>query len=164
MMSRICIISDTHDNILSIRRALNLMASNPPSLVVHCGDISSAAALAEFAGLPMRLVFGNCDHDRRSLNREAAKLGFEEIADILRFTQSGSKFFVSHGSDSSILREAVRSGEYDFVLTGHSHERCDMLEGGTRIINPGALYRAAAYSYAELDLRDGSLRFVEVPK
>jgi predicted phosphodiesterase len=51
----------------------------------------------------------------------------------------------------------VSSGEYDLVLTGHTHEVHDFHEGQTRCINPGAAGSGAHKTCAMLDLESGSL-------
>jgi putative phosphoesterase len=50
----------------------------------------------------------------------------------------------------------------DYVFHGHTHRRDDYREAGMRIINPGALHRAAVKTVALLDLSTDDLRFIEV--
>ena len=158
----ICILSDTHDRIALIRRALFLVTALSPDLVIHCGDITEASTLEEFAGLPMRFVFGNCDHGRRELNRCAHRFGFDEIAPTLELEWQGRQLFASHGFEGAVLREAVRSQRFDYVFHGHTHERRDETIGRTRVINPGALHAASPPGFAALDLETGRLEFVDV--
>jgi predicted phosphodiesterase len=46
---------------------------------------------------------------------------------------------------------------------GHTHERRDERRGGTRIVNPGALHRAPAFTVAVLVPSEDRLDFLEVP-
>jgi predicted phosphodiesterase len=50
----------------------------------------------------------------------------------------------------------------DYLFFGHTHVPQDERERGTRLINPGALHRAAEYTVALLDLATDELRFLEV--
>jgi predicted phosphodiesterase len=52
----------------------------------------------------------------------------------------------------------------DYLLHGHSHEVRDERVGRTRIINPGALCRAARYTAAILDPDADALEVLEVAK
>lgn len=160
----ILILSDTHDNTPALRRALASPEAKEASLIVHCGDITLPDTLDEFAGFPVRLVLGNCDICETELNQSAARLGFSELGETLEFAHSGKTFFVYHGTRADILDAALRSQKYHYILTGHSHRQRNEKCGKTRIINPGALYRASTYSIALLDPVKDSLRFVPVEK
>jgi predicted phosphodiesterase len=48
------------------------------------------------------------------------------------------------------------------LLSGHSHESWDRMEGRVRRVNPVALYRAEEYSVAVVDLGLGEVRFERV--
>ena len=162
MSDTVCILSDTHDNVRVVSCAAALIRKISPMLVVHCGDIGSINVLHELADLPMRYVFGNCDHNRRELSKECSRLGLFDILEELRFEIHGRTFLACHGSEYSIVEEAVESQAFDYVLMGHMHEKYDRREGRTRVINPGALCRAPVFTFAELDPARDLLRFVEV--
>ncbi len=164
MTGKLIILSDTHDNGAAIRRALRIIEAEEPEAVIHCGDIVSPRTLDGFKGLPIRFVFGNCDLHRKALNARASELGFDAIKDELEFSVSGLRFFAYHGTEWTLLEERIDSGDYDFVFHGHSHEKRDEYRGRTRIINPGALYRAPVYSLAVLEPAGGKATFIEIPK
>ena len=73
------IISDTHENVPVIERVVEQLKALRPELVVHCGDIISPPVLKRFAGLPLRVVFGNNDGESDGLQAVAQELGFGEI-------------------------------------------------------------------------------------
>jgi putative phosphoesterase len=164
MKYTIGIISDTHEDVRMICKAVRVIKSRAPDLVVHCGDIISPPVLEHFAGLPLRLVFGNNDGERSGLKKKCAELKFIEIDDTLVFTHGGKSFFVNHGTRSSVINTAVSSQEYDYVLHGHTHEARNELIGRTRVINPGALFSAESYSIAFLEPETGAVEFVEIPE
>jgi hypothetical protein len=83
MTTIVGILSDTHEDIRMIRKAVRLLLERAPALVIHCGDIISPPVLEQFKGLPMRLVFGNNDGERSGLKKKCQELGFDEIHDTL---------------------------------------------------------------------------------
>jgi predicted phosphodiesterase len=50
------------------------------------------------------------------------------------------------------------------VLHGHTHEIRDERVGLTRVINPGALHRAARYTAAVLEPASDRLEIIVVPR
>lgn len=162
MTTSIGIVSDTHENVRPIIKAVALLKERNPSMVIHCGDIISPPVLERFAGLPLRLVYGNNDGERSGLKRKCAELGFAEIADSLTFESGGKKFFVNHGTNPRVIDDAVESQQYDYVLHGHTHEMRNEVVGRTRVINPGALFAADGYTIAFLTVETGEVEFVEI--
>jgi len=155
------IISDTHENVRLIMRAVTFFKSKNLDLVIHCGDLISPPVMEHFVGLPMRFVFGNNDGERSGLRKKALELGFGEIDDTLSFEHSGKSFFVYHGTDMRTVDKAVQSQKYDYVLHGHTHEVRNELVGKTRIINPGALFAAPVYTVALLEVESGKVSIEE---
>jgi putative phosphoesterase len=164
MTNLIGIVSDTHEDVRMIRRAVKIFKERSPQLVIHCGDIISPPVLEHFAGLPMKLVFGNNDGERSGLKKTCEELGFDEIDDTLNFEYEGKSFFVNHGTRSRVIDEAVSIQQYDYVLHGHTHLQRDEMVGRTKIINPGALFSADMYSIAFLTPETGAVEFVEIPE
>jgi putative phosphoesterase len=164
MTDVIGIISDTHEDVRMIRKAIRILKERAPALVVHCGDIISPPVLEHFAGIPVRFVYGNNDGERSGLKKKCSEMGFYGIEDTLSFTHAGRSFFVNHGTRLQTIEEAANSQQYDYVLHGHTHERRNEVRGKTRIINPGALFSADTYSIAFLEPETGSVEFVEIPE
>jgi putative phosphoesterase len=161
--SRIGIISDTHEDIRMINRAVKILRERSPALVVHCGDIISPPVLESFKGLPMRFVFGNNDGERSGLRKKCQELNFEPIEETSTFTFDNKRFFVNHGTRSETINDAIATQSYDYILHGHTHEQRNQVIGNTRVINPGALFSAEIYSIAFLDPSSGVVEFVEIP-
>jgi len=158
----ICIISDTHENLAAVPEAVARMKALNPELVIHCGDIISPPVLKQFEGLPLRAVFGNNDGERAGLQRIAAACGFAALADELELEVRGKRFYVYHGAKPEKLAQAAMSGEYDYVLTGHTHTVRDERIGKARIINPGSLFMSPPHTFATLDPETDSLEIIEV--
>ncbi|MFH1029736.1 MAG: metallophosphoesterase family protein [bacterium] len=75
---RIAIISDSHDNLTNIYKALDWMNKNGVSEIIHCGDVCASSALAEIAKNfkgKIHLVYGNVDGDHEGMEKMAEKAG-----------------------------------------------------------------------------------------
>jgi len=164
MTDVIGIVSDTHEDVRMIRKAVRIFKERHPAFVVHCGDIISPPVLEHFAGISLRLVYGNNDGERSGLKKKCLELGFYGIEETLNFSHAGRTFFVNHGTSARTIEAAADSQQYDYVLHGHTHEQRNELRGKTRIINPGALFSADRYSIAFLEPETGAVEFVELPE
>ena len=56
------------------------------------------------------------------------------------------------------------AAEVRYLCHGHTHTALDARRGKTRVINPGALHRAAEYTVALLDTDTDTLTFYPVPR
>lgn len=157
------IVSDTHENTRLITKAVKIFKERAPEFVIHCGDIVSPPVLERFAGLKVKVVYGNNDGERSGLRKKCQELGFHEITDTLEFEHLGKKFFVNHGTNPASIQKAIDTQTYDYILHGHTHQCRDELIGLSRVINPGALFMAPLYSIAFLNAGTGQVEFVEIP-
>lgn len=160
------ILSDTHGNVSRTRRAIALLKNFAPVHIIHCGDIESQHVLTELAvGFPdpdttVTCVLGNVDGpacdwiDPLPHIRVAGRKAELEI--------DGVKIAVIHGDDSRALTSSIESQNYDYIFTGHTHERDDEKKGRTRVINPGAVHRTSIPSCAVLNLTTGSLTYLDL--
>lgn len=158
------ILSDTHENEPAIQAALALLKRYPLEFIVHCGDIISPPVLENFEGFNVRFVFGNNDGEEDGLRAKAKQLGLGPIEDELTFSALGKAFHVYHGTSARHLQKLIDSQQYDYILTGHTHVVRDETIGKTRVINPGALFRAPRYTCAVLDIATSRLEILDIPK
>ena len=156
------IVSDTHENTRLIVRAVKVFKERSPTFVIHCGDIISPPVLERFAGLSLKVVFGNNDGERSGLKKKCAELGFDEIKDELSFEFLGKSFFVYHGTNPAVVTRAVDTQNFDYVLHGHTHVKRNEIVGRTKVINPGALFMAQEYSIAFLNVETSEVEFVTI--
>jgi uncharacterized protein len=161
-MMKIAIVSDTHNNYPTVEAALEVLRSRKVNFVIHCGDICDSETVWLFQGLTTHFVFGNCDHDRHSLRQAVYGIGGELHEPFGHLELARKKLAFLHGDDESLLK-SIEHGGFDFVFHGHTHVTRDQRIGGTRVINPGALYRARIRTFALLDLKSGDLETVTVP-
>lgn len=159
------IISDTHDNVLSIKKAVDIFKAMECDLVIHCGDVIAPLTIQFFKGLNIKFVRGNCDGDVPNLKKKAEEINGEFFEDIYEFTYEGKKFVSYHGNDQMELKKLIDSRQYDYVLTGHTHKKTDQKIRETRVINPGAHYPTVEEkTVAVLDVKQDKLQFMEVNK
>jgi putative phosphoesterase len=164
---KIGILGDTHGNGGRTATAADVLATHGVSAVFHCGDIGNEDVLTELIAVfelpqvPVYCVFGNCDYPPDFSQFPANTV--VQLRD--RFAEveiGGASVAVAHGDDAVRLRAAIQSGKYDYVLTGHTHRMDDTRHGTTRVINPGAVHRAADPTVAVLDLQTDTLSYIPI--
>lgn len=159
------VMSDSHDNLEAIRRAVEFFNSKKVKLVLHAGDIISPFTIRVFRELtcPIRAVTGNNDGDLLALRRF-----FEDKGEVHNFFLSlevdGVKVAVNHGHYPEVLESLISSGKYDVVVCGHTHERVNKRVGKTLVVNPGETcgYLTGKRSVAILDTEKLQAEIVEI--
>lgn len=140
---KIGVISDTHDQIDNIKRAIKILNDEKVELVIHCGDWVAPFTLHLYKELncPIKGIFGNNDGDRfRHLKRAAAlKLNIEYEERFMELEVEGQKIAVFHGDYQEIVEALVTCGKYDAVFHGHTHIKVNQTVGKTLSLNPGTL-------------------------
>jgi len=130
------VMSDSHDNVTMIRRAVALFREAGCDLVLHAGDFIAPFAARELQalGCPVKAVYGNCDGEKIGL--EKALEGFAEIHEApLVFLSSGRRFLLVHYHFS--VGKYAAAGNYDVIVFGHTHKPELKKEGRTLVLNPG---------------------------
>jgi putative phosphoesterase len=149
---RIGIVSDTHGNRLMVTRALTELREREITTVLHCGDIDDPETVELFRGFTTHFVFGNCDIDKGALREAMADIGATLHDHFGSVELEGVKLAFTHGDEKTLMRDVERSGYYDFLFYGHTHQAEEHRTGPTRVINPGALHRARPKTFVVLDL------------
>ena len=157
------ILSDTHGRADAMGEGMRLLRAAGAAYFVHCGDVGSEAVLDHLAGEPAAFVFGNNDWDRAGLRRYAEALGVRCLGAHDTLDLAGKRVAVTHGDDGALVSRILSADRPDYLLVGHSHVPGEQRVGNTRVINPGALYRAKVKTVALLDLSSDELRWIEVP-
>ncbi|HEX55123.1 MAG: YfcE family phosphodiesterase [Candidatus Altiarchaeales archaeon] len=159
------IISDTHDNIEAIKRAVELLNSEGVSIVIHAGDIISPFTIREFKELRARLyaVFGNNDGEKEGLKKKFSEIN-AEIQEILRIEYKDKKICVYHGTYEEIVDALIRSGNYDIVIRGHTHKLDIRNFSGVLMINPGEVcgYLTGKMTLVLLDVENMRTKVCEI--
>lgn len=162
---RIGIVSDIHDNLTGLRAALHIFTSGKIGTLLFLGDFCSpipARVLAGFDG-EIHAVFGNGDGDRFAIARFAA----EEAPNLhlhgehAELELGGRRLALTH---YPLYGSALaRTGDYDAVFSGHTHERHVERFGECIWANPGevlgwkgapsvAIYDTGSHEVTLLDL------------
>lgn len=158
---RVGILSDTHDQLETTRKAIGILTAEGAEVLIHCGDLTGPEIVHECGGLPSYYVFGNNDFDESGLRRAMELVGGVCLEQGGQIELAGKRIAVTHGDLAREVRKLAVE-EPDYLLFGHSHQPADRRRGPTRWINPGALHRAKRHTVAVLDLREDLLRFVKI--
>jgi uncharacterized protein len=158
---KIAVLSDTHSKHSTVVAALDEAARRGAELILHCGDIADPETVRLFPA-HTHFVFGNCDHDRDAMTRAIEEIGATIQQPFSHIELDGTTIGFVHGDDGALLRDLERSDAFDFLFYGHTHQAREHRSGKTRVINPGALYRAALKTFAILDLPGGAIETVVV--
>lgn len=132
---KIGVISDTHDNLPKIKKAVELFNAEGVQLVIHAGDIIAPFAAEAMSKLQCRViaVLGNNDGEKIILAKKFEDIG-ELHANMAQIEVGGRKIAVVHYSDS--VEALALSEQFDIVIYGHTH-KLDVRKGRTLVVNPG---------------------------
>jgi putative phosphoesterase len=163
------LVSDTHDNVKNANKIASIFSKIGVDVVFHMGDIVAPFTLKIFQAFPLYAVFGNNDGEKLLL-KEVAEKGGSIIGEApLEVQLGGKKFLLVHGWGSvertkRMVYSFARSGDFDFVLYGHTHQRDVKIIGNSTIINPGEACGCLSSngSAAILDLDAGEVEFLEI--
>lgn len=163
---RIGVLSDTHNNIGNLLKALRFFREEGISTLVHCGDMCNVTTAEQLGGFDLIYVNGNMDQTAEAINDSLWFMNpnSETPGAFFSGDVGGVKIGVTHGHLPGKLDKLIHSGGHAFVFTGHTHRRRDEVMGKTRVINPGALggarYGPRTVCIVDLDSRE--VRFIEV--
>jgi putative phosphoesterase len=160
------ILSDTHGRREAARAGIELLRAGGAKFLIHCGDVGDEDIFDLLAGgdPPAAFVWGNNDFDRQNLARYAMSIGVTCLDVSGSLELDGKKIAVTHGDHGGLVRKVLDAQDHDYLLVGHSHVPSDKRVGRVRVINPGALHRAAAKTVALLDLANDELKLLTVTK
>lgn len=138
---RIAILSDSHDNIWNLEKALVDVGRQGCEALLHCGDLVAPFILAQMAQAfdgPIHVVEGNNDGDGRLQQQVAA--GFPQITlhgPYAELELGGRQVALIHYPEPA--RRIAQSGTFDLVCYGHDHLKHWERIGNCLLVNPGEL-------------------------
>lgn len=157
------VLSDTHGRADAAAAGIATLRAAGAEFLIHCGDVGGEGILDLLAGTRCAFVWGNNDYDRASLNRYANEIGLQPGGDFIELEFGGKRIAVTHGDNLKLVRRATdEHAGYDYLLLGHTHIPSDQRNGRVRIVNPGALHRAAKKTVALIDLTSDAVRHLVV--
>lgn len=141
------VISDTHDNLAGLQKAIKIFKERDVEMLVHCGDWVSPFTLEffdeEMKGLeiPVKSVVGNNPGDtkRTLMSNTKMRNPIEWPKTVTtEFEIDGKKAIIYHGDDYALLDALINCQKYDIIFTGHTHAPRNEIVGKTLVLNPGS--------------------------
>ena len=128
---RILVVSDTHGDFYSLKRALD--AQPTAEVIIHCGDGSEQYQYIKDVYLQKQVigVRGNCDW--------SSTLSATEVTEV-----GGKRIFITHGHmyqakfTTMNMIYAAREEKANILLFGHTHQAMTDYNDGLYIMNPGS--------------------------
>jgi len=176
---KIAVISDSHDNMPNLRKALRWIEKEKIKTILHCGDICNSDTLWEMTALflgKIYIAFGNADD----------RLGITELVKVKKFSNvflcgevpqragsrhsgigevvvGGKKIGFCHFPE--IAREMAESGKYNIVFHGHTHKPWESKVSHCRLVNPGnlaGLFYKASFAVYDVETEKLELKILEI--
>lgn len=165
MPPTIAILSDTHDNLVNVNRALGIIRAENIHTIIHCGDLTSPETAYQFHGFRVIHVIGNGDQLSGEIRHILTELDPENFSgELFEGEIQGVRIAAIHGHIPGSVTSLVSKGTYHFVFHGHSHKRRHEIIQDCRLINPGALggLKRESRTFAILDLETAGLTIKEL--
>jgi len=160
---KIGIVSDSHDHIENLQKAIKKLQKENIEALIHCGDFCAPFMFAELekAGVPVHMCFGNTDDRFMAAQITSTSKSLTLYGDMGEVNMDGKKIAFTH---FPVYAFALAStGKYDVVFHGHTHKRREERVGKTLLINPGEIMgRAGEVSCAVYDTTTDKVKFISV--
>lgn len=166
---KIAVLSDIHDHIWNLEKALGVIEQENCESIIYCGDFCAPFIPPYLiaTGMPVYACFGNNDEDQGMIyEKSEGKIKFWPLADEFGEIEIDSqKIAFCHYPKLGQLLAA--SNEYQAVFHGHTHKAYQKTIGNTVLANPGAvcgiisgrpgsasfgIYDTATNSFVHLDI------------
>ena len=165
------IISDTHDHLPNVDKAVNKLISLNAELILHAGDYCSPFVIPHFKLFKGRFigVFGNNDGDHEVLEKRFAEFDLDIRGMFAETKADNMRVALLHGGEpggppgpSELLKSLIETDCYDAIIHGHVHDAKTYRKGKTLIINPGEVcgYLTGKPSLAVWDTKTMDVKIV----
>ncbi|RLG52942.1 MAG: YfcE family phosphodiesterase [Thermoproteota archaeon] len=132
------IMSDSHDRLEKISKAVRVLNHRGVAAVLHAGDIVSPFTVRAFRELRCKVhfVWGNNDGDKLTLIRL-----FGDMATfhgwVMHGTVGGLSIYMAHHIPDELAEKLARAG-FNLIISGHTHSlSIRRLADRSMLINPG---------------------------
>lgn len=160
---RIGIISDTHDHTVNTKIALTMLRNLNADIILHAGDFCSPFMVPLFAKWEVHAVFGNNDGDHFRIQLKLSEISGHLHGEFMDKEFGGKRVAMYHGTQQGITDALIKSGTYDLVVTGHTHQAVNELHSGTLHVNPGTVNGlGGAATFAIYDTESGRAEIVGI--
>ena len=161
----VAVMSDSHDHIWNLRKALSIVKAEAADMIIHCGDFVAPFILNELdeTGIPIHGVFGNNDGDQYLLT----KLSLTALSNITLHGLVGQidlkGFNIGFTHQGMVGEGLASSGNYNMVCCGHSHEYLLKHIGKTIFLNPGEVMgKDGSPGFCLVDTNTAEIKRVEL--
>ncbi|MAE60059.1 MAG: hypothetical protein CMJ49_01755 [Planctomycetaceae bacterium] len=170
IVAKVGLLSDSHGRASTTRNAVRILLRRDVDVLIHLGDIGTVEVIdamierLDSAGRlspPIHVVFGNTDWDIGPLGDYARRIGITVNHPVGSLAFDDKTLVFQHGHSQAAMDQALAEGA-TWLCHGHSHAIRDERIGPTRIINPGALFRASRYTVAVLDTHADAVDWLDV--
>jgi putative phosphoesterase len=161
----IAVMSDSHDNIWNLRKAISIIGKEGADMIIHCGDFTAPFMLQDLeeAGIPVHGVFGNNDGDQYLLT----KLFLTSLKNIVLHGLIGEVdaggFPIAFTHQGMVGEGLASTAKYKMVCFGHSHVYLEKKVGNTILLNPGEIMgKDGNPGFCMVDTVTGSVRRISL--
>lgn len=158
---QIAVISDTHDNIFRLEKAIKEINNKNINLVLHCGDIGEETM--ERLKKEKFIVYATCGNgdDYNFLKKLTDDTNIKLFEDAGETTIDSKNIAITHYPD--LARLLAKSKKYNIIFYGHTHKRKVEEVYKTKIINPGDIEgRFKNPSFVIYDTLTDSIEFINI--
>jgi uncharacterized protein len=142
---KIGVISDSHDDIINVKQAIEIFNKYGVDYVIHAGDYIYPGIVLEFKNLNNNIkfmgVFGNNDGEKFGLVKSFITIGGKLMGDFGELRIEDEIFGIYHGTNEDIKKTFILANYYDVLICGHTHKKDSRKINRTQILNPGSAHR-----------------------
>jgi putative phosphoesterase len=137
------LISDTHDDLLSLKSAIRIFNERKVKYVIHAGDYVFPGVVKEFKHLNAKLigVLGNNDGEKLGLSKNFQEIGGELHGEFCNLELDNLKIAIYHGTSNEMTEAIISNQLYPLVIQGHTHKKRDDKIRDGLVLNPGSTHR-----------------------
>ncbi|RKZ02062.1 MAG: metallophosphoesterase [Candidatus Hydrothermota bacterium] len=162
---KLAIISDTHDAKDIVIKIAQKLSDIGISKAIHLGDIIAPFTIKfmrEYYKGDLWVIFGNNDGERPFLMQTCERFEVFIQAAPLILNLENRKIIAMH--EPYAVEAIAKSGDFDVVLYGHTHELKIERIGNTIVVNPGEAcgYLTGRRTFVILDLKDLSYEIIDL--
>jgi len=161
---KVAIVSDIHDNLVNLKKCLDVCKTERVGQMICCGDVTNAETLNFLSKNfkdTIHLVRGNAEIFK---DKEA-----EEIKNIIYYGRIGN--FEISGKNVGLCHEpflfdkVLEKGKCEIVFYGHTHKPWIETKKNVRFLNPGtvgAVFQKATFSIWDIEKGQIDLKILDL--